>query len=434
MRRWLFFFVACVSCRCLCAAAPDALRVGGAVLGAPGGRSINIDPAKGIGPEDAAVIAVLMSPELKADRDKRGVATAQLIDAGVLPNPQLTYEKDAVSGGDTRGTQNGYAVSATWEVTSLLPLLPKRAAARANARAVDLEVAWDEWQAVANAKLAVYHVAALEQELEKAREADEALRQTTATLQKAVTGNEATVLDLAASQSSSEEAHATVLDVQQDLDKQWLALKRALGLEPDAALKLRAGILLPSRLAVPDTVALSAGVATRRIDLIGLQQGCLSQDETVRAAVLAAFPKITAGFVRNTDTTDVHTTGFSIQVDLPLFDRNQGGIATERITRQTLEDEYAQRLFEARNDIASAVADIRSLDGQIAAAQEALPLLEKLLSVAQSAAASGNGDVLGYYGARSNLVQKRLELIKLEEELMEARTALELASGQSSPP
>ncbi len=404
------------------------------MLGAPGRRSINIDPAKGIGPGEAAVIAVLLSPELKADRDKRGAATAQLIDAGVLPNPQLTYEKDAVSGGDTRGTQNGYALAATWEVTALLPLLPKQAAARANARAVDLEVAWDEWQAVANAKLAVYHVAALEQELQKAREADEALRETTATLQKAVTGNEATVLDLAASQSSSEDAHATLLEVQQDLDKQWLALKRALGLEPDAALKLRAGILLPSKLAVPDEAALNASVAARRIDLIGLQQGCLSQDETVRAAVLAAFPKITAGFVRNTDTTDVHTTGFSVQVDLPLFDRNQGGIATERITRQTLKDEYAQRLFEARNDIASAVADIRSLDAQIAAAQEALPLLEKLLSVAQSAAASGNGDVLVYYNARSNLVQKRLELIKLEEELMETRTALELASGQTSPP
>jgi outer membrane protein TolC len=108
----------------------------------------------------------------------------------------------------------------------------------------------------------------------------------------------------------------------------------------------------------------------------------VSQDDTVRAAVLAAFPKITAGFARNTDTTDVHTRGFSIQVDLPFFDRNQGDIAMERATRAQLRDEYADRLFEARHDIAEAIANIRSLNEQIAAAQEALPLLEKLVNIA----------------------------------------------------
>jgi outer membrane protein TolC len=399
-------------------------------LGSAGRQTISIDSRKGIGPEEAAVVAVLMSPALKATRDKRGAATAQLIEAGVLPNPQLSYERDYTSGGNLLGTQNAFSSSATWEITSLLPLLPKRAAARANLRAVDLEVAWEEWQAAANAKLAVYHVAALEQELRAAREADEALRQTVTTLQKAEAANEKTVLDLAAGEGASEDAHATVLEVEQDLDKQWLELKRAMGLEPDVPLKLREGILLPSRLAVPDVTALSANVETRRIDLIGLQHGYLSQDETVRAAVLAAFPKITAGFARNTDTTDVHTQGFVIQVDLPLFDRNQGNVATERATRQQLKDEYAQRVFEARNDIASAVADIRSLNAQIAAAEEAVPALEKLTSVAQTAAASGNADVLGYYDARSNLVQKRLQLIKLEEALMETKTALELASGE----
>jgi len=149
--------------------------------------------------------------------------------------------------------------------------------------------------------------------------------------------------------------------------------------------------------------------------------------------VLAAFPKITAGYARNTDTTDVHTQGFVIEVELPLFDRNQGSIADERATRERLKDEYAQRVFEARNDVASAIADIRSLNAQIAAAQEAVPLLERLASVAQTAAASGNADVLSYYEARSSLLEKRLEVIKLEEELMEAKTALELASGQIEP-
>src|SRR5205814_247477 len=166
-----------------------------------------------------------------------------------------------------------------------------------------------------------------------------------------------------------------------------------------------------------------------RLDLLGLRQGYESQDATVRAAILAQFPKMSAAFVRASDTTNVHTSGFNISVDVPIFDRNQGVIATERATRQRLLDEYNQRVFEARADVAAAIADMRSLNRQIAAAEEALPLLEKVVANAQTAIEQRNADVLSYYTARSNLLQKRIQLIKLQEQLLEAHTALEIASG-----
>jgi outer membrane protein TolC len=142
---------------------------------------------------------------------------------------------------------------------------------------------------------------------------------------------------------------------------------------------------------------------------------------------------MSAAVVRASDTTNVHSTGFNVGVDVPIFDRNQGVIATERATRQRLRDEYNQRVFEARSDVATAIADIRSLDRQIAAAEEALPLLEKLVSSAQTAIEQRNADVLSYYTARSNLLQKRIQLIKLKEQLLEAHTALEIASGRYLP-
>jgi outer membrane protein TolC len=129
----------------------------------------------------------------------------------------------------------------------------------------------------------------------------------------------------------------------------------------------------------------------------------------------------------------VHTSGFIVAVDVPIFDRNQGIIVTERATRQRLLDEYNQRAFEARSDVATAIADIRSLDRQVAAAEEALPLLEKLVNSAQIAVDQGNADVLSYYTARSNLLQKRIQLIKLQEQLLETHTAVEIASGRYLP-
>ncbi len=153
----------------------------------------------------------------------------------------------------------------------------------------------------------------------------------------------------------------------------------------------------------------------------------------MRAAVLAQFPKMSAAFVETSDTSNIHTTGFNVTVDVPIFDRNQGAIATERATRQRLLDEYHQRVFEGRSDIASAMADIRSLDRQIAAAEEAVAVLEKVVTSAQTAVEQRSADVLSYYTARSNLLQKRIQLIKLQQQLLEAHTALEIASGQYLP-
>src|ERR1700758_2852149 len=60
------------------------------------------------------------NPKLRAERNRRGIAEAQLIQAGILPNPSLSYSIDPVTGGVTGGTVPGYGVTASWEVTSLI--------------------------------------------------------------------------------------------------------------------------------------------------------------------------------------------------------------------------------------------------------------------------------------------------------------------------
>jgi outer membrane protein TolC len=326
-----------------------------------------------------------------------------------------------------------YNFTAAWEFSALIPFLPKQTAVRKNFRAVDLDIAWQEWQIAMNARAGVYRVLSLGAQVARAREATDGLQQSTDAVRKATEAHEKTVLDLAAVESASQDSRATMLALEQEFEKQRLGLNKILGVEPETNVTLREGLTLPTRLAPPDEGGLFDGLESHRLDLLGLQQGLESQDAAVRAAVLAQFPKMSAGFVKASDTTNVHTTGFIVAIDVPIFDRNQGVIATERATRQRLRDEYNQRVFEARSDIATAIADIRSLGRQIAAAEEALPLLEKLVASAQTAIEQGNADVLSYYTARSNLLQKRIQLIKLQEQLLEAHTALEIASGRYLP-
>ena len=396
-------------------------------------EQLAVDLRRGIGPDDAATIALYSNPALRAIRDRRGLAAAQLIQAGILPNPIVSYARDYVTGGNTAGTITGYNFTAAWEVSALIPFLPKQTAARKNFRSVDLDVAWQEWQIAVSARTAIYRVLGLNAQAAQAREATAGLQQSTDAMRKAVDAHEKTVLDLAAVESASQDSRATMLALEQEFEKQRLGLNKILGAEPEMKIQLRAGLTLPARLEPPGERQLISDLESRRLDLLGLRQGLESQDATLRAAILAQFPKLAVGFSKASDTTNVHTTGFTVAVDVPIFDRNQGNIATERATRQRLRDEYNQRVFEARSDIAVAIADIRSLNRQIAAAEEALPLLEKLVSSAQSAVEQRNADVLSYYTARSNLLQKRIQLIKLEEQLLEAHTALEIASGRYLP-
>ncbi len=379
-----------------------------------------IDFRSGIGPDEAATIALYSNPALRSIRDRRGLAAAQLTQAGILPNPVVSYARDFVTGGNTVGTTTAYTFSAGWEFSALIPFLPKQTAAKKNLRSV-------------NARVAVYRVLALDAQVARAREANRGLQESTGAMREALDKHEKTVLDLSAVESASQDSLATMLGLEQEFERQRLGLNKALGVEPDMNVRLRAGLALPTHVAVANEHDLLANVESRRLDLLGLRQGYESQDATVRAAILAQFPKMSAAFVRASDTTDVHTSGFNISVDVPIFDRNQGVIATERATRQRLKDEYDQRVFEARSDLAVAIADIRSLDRQVAAAQEALPVFERLVSSAETAREQGNADVLSYYTARGTLLQKRIQLIKLQQQLLEANTTLEIASGRYLP-
>jgi cobalt-zinc-cadmium efflux system outer membrane protein len=392
-----------------------------------------IDIRKGIGPDEAATIALYSNPALRAIRDRRGLAVAQLIQARILPNVVVSYARDYVTGGNTAGAVTAYNFSAGWELSALVPFLPKQTAARKNLGSVDLDIAWQEWQIAENARTAVYRVMALDAQVARAREGNRGLQESTDTMRKALEAHEKTVLDLAAVESASQDSRATMLALEQDFERQQLGLNKMLGLESQIKVRLRSGLTLPTYLDLPDEHDLLYNIESRRLDLLGLQQGYESQDAAVRAAILAQFPKMSLAFVRAKDNTNVQSSGFNVAVDVPIFDRNQGVIATERATRQKLLDEYNQRVFEARSDIATALADIRSLNRQVAAAGEALPVFERLVSSAQTAREQGNADVLSYYTARNNLLQKRIQLIKLQEQLLEAHAALEIASGRYLP-
>jgi outer membrane protein TolC len=392
-----------------------------------------IDLRDGLNPDEAAAVAVAVNPGLRAERDRLAVSSAQLLQAGILPNPQLTANVDPVTGGNTVDTTTGYSVGLNWEVTALIARDAHVAAASAGRSSVRLDVAWKEWQAAQAARLAVFDLAALREQLARAREVRDRLDEDRRLIRSAVERGQKTIVDLAAAQAASDDARATVLALEREITHQRAALNRALGFPADRDVPVQADVRLPSRLDLPDAPALLDGMEDRRLDLVALRHGYESQESTLRAAVLAQFPKVSLGILPASDTSNVHTFGLGIAVDVPLFDRNQGVIANERATRQQLYDEYVDRVFAARSDVVTALQDVRATNAEIELAAQAIPEQERLVDAYRKALDAGNADVLSYYNAWNELATKRIGLVKLRQQLVQNAVALELASGQFLP-
>ena len=412
----------------------DALRVRAAAIRHPLLPPVQLHPDQGLTPDEAAVVAVLINPDLRAARDARGTAAAALLQAGLLPNPVLGVAPDFINGtGLSAGTFNPYGLTLSWDFEQLISHGAKVRAAELSAASVDLSVAWAEWQTAEVAKQAVYDLVAARGQLAVLDEIDGRLQENDRTVRQAAGAGLQTAVDLAAAEAAARDGRAAVLQGRRDVEHQWFQLARALGLPPGERPRLREGLALASAFDVPDPAALTADLDRRRIDLLALRRGYGSQEQTLRAAVLDQFPKVNLGFNDASDNTNIHSFGLVATIDLPIFDRNQGVIAAERATRQRLFDEFTARVFAGRADIATAVADLRALNAQIADAQAAVPNLQRLVDAYRQAIGHGDADVLSYYVAWNNLAQKRLGVLRLQQQLADTRVALELAAGRYFP-
>ncbi len=96
----------------------------------PGAAPIPADQR--LTPAEVAILAVRNSPDLRAVRAQRGVAQAQVIEAGLLPDPVLSGSYGVLMGGP--GIANAIGATLTANVSALVTLSARRRAAEAAAR------------------------------------------------------------------------------------------------------------------------------------------------------------------------------------------------------------------------------------------------------------------------------------------------------------
>ena len=393
--------------------------------------SVDVDLEKGLTPASASAIAVAHNPTVHAQTDTLLGAQATLLTARILPNPQVTASADFPFGPKSAGNVIAYGVGLDWEITSLITHDAKIKSAQLGEEQIRLDIAWKQWQAAEGAKIALYDVVALREQLANARQLSDALVKVAYTARAALERHDMTAPDASAAESAADDAAVSVASTQRDLADAQLSLNQALGFPPDAQVPIDDTVALPTRIDPPAQAQLLDRLDKHRIDLVSLRRGYDSQDESLRAAIRGQFPKISLGLSNTRDYGNFLTLGPALTIDLPIFDRNQGNIAAARATRQQLYDEYIARVFEARADIVRAITLINALNEVVRLKDTEVQSLRHFVDVEQEALKTGNLDAATYYTAAVSLSQKQIELIKLRQDLLHAEITLEVAAGRA---
>ena len=141
------------------------------------------------------------------------------------------------------------------------------------------------------------------------------------------------------------------------------------------------------------------------------------------------FPALNLTINGNRDTSDNVTLGPTIDFILPLWNRNQGGIAVERATRDALKSEYDARLFQTRAEITAAVDDIVVLRAQRDRLLADLPAVQAFADATAKAATQGDLSPATAEAAAQTLRDKQGQIGQAERDIAELTISLELLTG-----
>jgi len=388
-----------------------------------------IDGEGGFTPEEIGLIALIASPQLRAIRDQRGLAQAQVIAAGILPNPQFGFSADVPHGNVDPSLVAARSLGLSWDLTALLSLHQKKIAAQKSSEAIDLEIAWQEWQVARTAELRAGRVLSLEESLPLAQEIEAGSGENLALLKKAFALGQQTRSDLTLATAAWRSARDQRFTMAQDLTRERIALNLMLGQPAEVPVPLKASPI-EARPTVATLGELLAGLETHRLDLVALKLGYESQEASLRAAIRSQFPKINLSLTQARDTGLVKTRGYGVAIDVPLFDRNQATIAHERATRQQLFDDYVARVAEARSEVVQLQAALSGTRGQLSAIDTELISLRELVEASDREYQAEGIDVLTWREARHAWLGLRLGRERVRQNYQELQLALGIASGR----
>ena len=382
----------------------------------------SVDLTDGLDVPEANALALFYAPEIRAARRAERVSGAQLLRAGLLSNPEL-FLGPRIS---TKSDDVVFPAGISWE----LPLWGKRGAEKDLAdrqlSAAQIRVLATELRVLTEVRSAFIRIAVLNQALE-ALEAQlggsQRVVQWVTTLQQA---GEVDAVTAFLAILEQDDVRAALTTKRLELESSTRELFETIGILPTAGLSLG---LDPHPASLPDLPSLSR----ERLLLHPEIRTALSEYEAAEASlkleVAKQYPTIRVGPEFEDDRGDA-TVGIGVGIELPLFDRNRGGIAVAEERREAARERLESSLLRLSHAEAQARAEWNANErmlsdyraGALENAERARESLELRLQTGQS-------NVLEVLAALRALTRARVRELDLERESAIARLRAAVAGG-----
>lgn len=383
--------------------------------------------------EQALTLAFERSPMVRESAARVALAEGVLLGARTYPfNPVLEAERASRDDGQERTSDREIALSQEIEIAGQRGKRVASASAAAEAARAAFDRSRQELATrVASAFATVLRarelatLAAFEREVAAELAAFE---------QRRLDAGAGTLIDLNVTRAAEGRAERRVALARADEAAARAALAEVLAL-PVAELPFVAGTLPDAWPAPPALAELERLALDRRNDLLALRSEVEAATARIRLERSLATPNLVIGVAkgREADREDLDTlrAGFTI----PLFQRNQGGIATARADEGVLSARLASAELAVRREVAAAWSRAEATSRALAVFRQTVAgTLEESLDLVQRGLAAGKlrgSEVLVF---RRELIDSRRELIEAAADAWLAQIELGLATGATPVP
>lgn len=378
--------------------------------------------------EAALRISLRNNREIRAAVESIAASRADLVQAGLLPNPvvalTLRFPFDPVSGGSFVGASLVQSFTALWLRDGRI----RAADARLNQTVLD--VSDKALRLVAEVKATHARIVFGQRAAALGDESCASIQRSIDAFEARIRGGEGTPLDTGRARQQLAGAQAAATMTARDLAKDRRRLLELMGFPGEWAEWSADPADVPpwsTTLDEPAAMQLAAGnrldVAAARA-VVEAQRADLGVEELSRLKDLG----IGADFERETDGRK--TIGPVIGASIPIFDINEAQIAKAGSLARAALLNYEALAQRATREVRVAWID---LDVAVRLADQyrsgVLPLADRNLSLATASLNSGQADVTVLLEAQRELIEARRALNDLEREAALARVALEQAAG-----
>jgi cobalt-zinc-cadmium efflux system outer membrane protein len=378
--------------------------------------------------EGDALRRALARPEL-ADLDRGAVdaAEAEVIAAGILPNPSLSYSRDRTRGGPGSAEETTWQLAQSFDVSGRRALrrdaAERRVAAAASgntARRTDI---------AAEVRRRFYESLRRQEEVRATGLWVQRFARVETIVQRLARAGEASGYDQRRLSRERQTAQAKLSAEQADLERSLERLAAIVG-EP-GKISLRAeGSLLP---VLPPPVAVALAQLDQRSDLLALSRRAEAAELEGKAAARGWIPDVTIGIgpkrVENNTGTE-HGTLLTFSIPLPVFDRQQPGARHAAAAALSARAEYRIERSRAEGELRGLHRQVvRLIDAAAEFRARAVSVSPELLRIAEAAYQGGESTLLELLDAFRSALDAETTVLDLEWKARAARIEYDLVNG-----